>query len=299
MKLIICNWKKFLCLLLIIILIVTILLGWGCVKTIPTEAETGSLTAKEEGVSVPILMYHSILKDTSKSGKYTVTPTTIENDLLYLREHGYTTIVMADLIHYVYDNIPLPEKPVMITLDDGYYNNYTYLYPLLQKYQMKAVISIVGSYSQKFSEIDEPNPAYAYLTWNDILEMSQSGLVEFQNHSYDMHHQENGRKGAKRKWGESDEEYRKNFEDDLQKTQDLLRQYTGSYPTTFTYPYGASSKGSIDLIKEMGFLASLSCYEHENIITKDPECLYFLNRYNRPSGISTAEFMKKAGLGGT
>lgn len=256
----------------------------------PTQA-----SEEADGVSLPILMYHSVLKDKSRAGKYTVSPDTLEQDMLYLKGRGYTTVVMEDLINYVENGVPLPEKPVMLTFDDGHLNSKTYVYPLLQMHGMKAVISIVGEYTELFSNTPDPNPAYAYLTWDDIREMSGSGVVEFQSHSYALHN-EKPRKGAAKKRGEDPAAYQKMLTDDLSKLQDCLTQKSGVTPTTFTYPFGAISKDSTSVVKALGFKASLSCYEKPNCITRDPDCLYELNRYNRANGLSTEKFMKKAGI---
>ena len=100
--------------------------------------------AAEEGVFLPILMYHSVLKDPSKTGKYVITPESLEEDLRYLQQHGYRTVVMQDVIDFVYNGVQLPEKPVVLTFDDGFYNNLTYLLPLLIEYDMKAIVAPVG-----------------------------------------------------------------------------------------------------------------------------------------------------------
>ncbi len=208
---------------------------------------------------VPIVMYHSILKDTSKSGKYVVTPTTLENDLKYISEKGYTTITTLDLINYVYDNVPLPEKSIILTFDDGYYNNLTYLIPLIEKYNMKAVISIVGKYTDTFSKADEANANYGHLRWKDINELLNSGKIEFGNHSYNLHKTINGRKGSMKKFGESLDSYKTLLNDDLGKLQNEFKENTNFTPYLYTYPYGAISKESINIIKQMGFKVSLSC----------------------------------------
>ena len=93
----------------------------------------------EDSLNVPIIMYHSILADTNKSGKFVITPKQFEEDLLFIKENGYEPIFMQDLINYVYKGTSLPEKPIILTFDDGYYNNYLYILPLLKKYEMKAV----------------------------------------------------------------------------------------------------------------------------------------------------------------
>ena len=93
--------------------------------------------------------------------------------------------------------------------------------------------------------------------------------------------------------GETKEEYTKIINDDLEKLNKKIKDITGKEPLTFTYPFGKVVENSYDVIKKIGFKASLSCEEGINIIREnDKECLYMLKRYNRPSGISTKEFFK-------
>lgn len=253
---------------------------------------TVAVSQTDAGIKVPILMYHSILKDPQRTGDYVISPEQLEKDLIYLQDHGYTTVFLTDLIAYVHEGTPLPDKPIVLTFDDGYYNNLVYLLPLLEKYQMKAVISIVGEYVQRFSDTKDPNPNYGHLNWDDIKTLQQSGLVEIQNHSYSMHEQK-GRKGAGRKRGESVEAYTKALKEDLEKLQKAVQEHTGIVPNTFVYPFGQVSKESFPVIKELGFQASLSCFEKINVLTRDPECLYSLCRFNRPGALSSEVFMER------
>ena len=142
-------------------------------------------TVNSSDIKVPIIMYHSILK--SKSNKYTISPSILESDLKYIKSKGYETITMADLIDYVYNGTVLPAKPIIITFDDGFYNNLGYAVPLLHKYNMKAVISIVGIYTDAYSKSGEKNLNYSYLHWEDINNLMADGCIEFQNHTYDLH----------------------------------------------------------------------------------------------------------------
>lgn len=238
-------------------------------------------------------MYHSILKDPSRSNKYTVTPAVLEEDLKYIKDKGYTTVTIAALISYVYDDKPLPEKPIVLTFDDGHYNNYGYLFPLLEKYDMKAVISIVGSYTDKFTETDEANLNYSYLRWKDIKELMDTGRIEFQNHTYNLHSNTGKRIGTKKIKGETDEHYKNILKDDILKLQQEFEENTNYTPQCFTYPFGGISNASLDIIKELGFKASLSCEQGINKLTKNPNSLYLLKRYNRPSYISTYNFFQK------
>ena len=249
-----------------------------------------------DGVRLPIIMYHSMLKEQKRLGKYVVSPVTFEGDLQYLREHGYRTVTVQDLADYVHTRRPLPEKPVMLTFDDGYYNNYTYAYPLAKKYGAKLVIAPVGYYTDLFSQQDADHPNYSHLTWGEISEMMSSGLVEFQNHSYNLHGTA-GRLGAKKLRWESQEAYTALLWNDVGKMQKEMKENTGYSPIAFVYPYGASSKESDPILKQMGFQATFLCTEKINIITKDPTCLYSLGRFLRPSGICSRTYFQKIGLG--
>lgn len=272
----------------LIAIFLVIILSFSCIH-IYTNVQADS-ASDESYTKVPIIMYHSILK--SKSGDYIVHPDILEKDLAYIKEKGYTTITMTDLINYVYDNAPLPEKPIIITFDDGHYNNLGYAVPLLKKYDMKAVISVVGKYTDNFSETDEANLNYGYLRWKDINELIDSSTIEFQNHTYDLH-EIGSRKGAMKKYNESKEHYKDVLSKDILKLQDEFKENTNYIPNTFTYPFGAISKNSLEIIKELGFKASLSCEKGVNHITKDKDCLYCLKRNNRPSNIPTEQFFKK------
>ena len=246
----------------------------------------------QSGVEVPILMYHSVLKDPARSGRYTITPQTVREDLNYLKQLGYETVTVQDLIDYVYHEQPLPDKPVMITLDDGHYNNLTYVLPILEELDMKAVISIVGEYTEQFSQQVDENANYAYLSWDNINELKKTGRFEFQNHTYHMH-SNTDRKGSKRKSGESEAEYRAAFEQDVMKLQQVMQEKCGIKPTCFTYPFGGIELKTREYLKEMGFLASFSCDERVSVISSNPDSLFELGRFNRPSGISTEQFIQK------
>lgn len=244
---------------------------------------------------VPILMYHSVLKDPKRSGKYVVTPQELESDLHYLSERGYTAIFVSQLADAVLKGGELPEKPVILTFDDGYLNNLTYVLPLLEQYDMKAVVSIVGSYSETAERRADPNPTYAYLAWEDITALFDSQRIEIANHSYDMHRQ-SPRRGVRQMRGESDAKYYGALVSDIGKTQSLLEEYCGILPTTFTYPCGDISPVSLPILQEMGFTAMLTCYERINYVGADPRVLLSLGRFNRASGVSTEKYMKKLGI---
>lgn len=248
-----------------------------------------SVSGTVDNIKIPGVMYHGVLKDPTRLGKYVITPMQFEEDIKYLKEKGYTGVFISDLIAYVEKGTPLPEKPILITFDDGYYNNYLYAYPILKKYNTKAVFSLIGKYSEQYSETGEENAYYTHITWEQAREMADSGLVELQNHSYDLHSLEH-RKGARKLSNESIEDYQRMLYGDLQKTDTLIYENTGYKPTAFTYPFGYISSESIMVLEEMGYKASVSSESGFSSISRESPDLYRLKRVNRPHGKSSADF---------
>lgn len=264
-------------------------LALGVIAAVQADAEA----KVEDRIDLPIIMYHGLLKEEKRQGQFIISPNLFEQDLRYLQENGYTTVVIADLIAYVQDGKPLPEKPVMLTFDDGYYNNYLYAFPLLKQYNCKMVLSPIGRYTDEYTQNKDTHANYAHCSWDALREMMASGLVEFQNHSYNLHSIDSGRKGAKKKAVESLVDYRTLLVEDVMKMQTRMREETGYTPTAFVYPFGAVSSESLPILKELGFQATLICESHINAITRDPECLYGLGRYRRPAKTGSEAFFKK------
>lgn len=259
----------------------------------PAAAETEIPADPADTKEVPILMYHGLSDGSIAMGDYYVSQAAFESDLKYLKENGYTTITMSELIDYVYDKtgkMALPEKPVILTFDDGFLNNHTYGTDLLKKYQMKAVISVIGSATKEMSNTLYKNKKTCAVTWEELSEMQKSGVWEVQNHTYDLHDLNKGRKGASRKAGEAEEAYEKMLKEDLSSLQTELKKTLNTVPNTFTWPYGAYTKDCRSLLKTLGFEASLSCNGGVNKIQQgDTEGLFLLKRNIRTPRSNIAE----------
>ncbi|MEG0771015.1 MAG: polysaccharide deacetylase family protein [Clostridia bacterium] len=257
------------------------------------EAKDTMSNKIEEGIRVPIIMYHSILNEPKRAGKYVVSENQLEKDIIFLKDNGYSAITVSDLIEYKEnDEYILPLKPIIITFDDGYYNNYVYAYPLMKKYNFKCVISVVGEYSAKNKPDEILRANYSHLTFEQIKEMNESGYVEIANHSFNMHTNSKTRNGSGKNKNESIEKYSEIFIDDTTKLQNMLFEQSSLSPTCYTFPFGKMCEEANPLLKEMGFKATLSCYEKINYITKDSD-LFGLFRFNRPSGKSSEQYFNK------
>lgn len=132
---------------------------------------------------LPVLNYHKISSG-SNADFLTVTTAELRKHFEYLNKKGYTSIFISDLLNNIEHNKPLPAKPVMITLDDGYRDNYTSLYPLLKEYQIKANIFLVAGFIQSPDNKHlDPNPMGEFMYTEEALTMSKD-LVQFGLHTY-------------------------------------------------------------------------------------------------------------------
>ncbi len=253
-----------------------------------------SAFSEQQEVKLPILMYHHILKEESRQGKYVISPEELEQDLIYLKEKGYETVTTEDVIRFVYKGTPLPEKPIMLTFDDGYYSNFVYAYPLLKQYNMKGVLFLIGQYTDEYSKSGEENPNYSHVTWERCREMIKDGTMELQNHTYGMHSFNTDRQGSSKRKGETLWQYHFALSQDLKKLQKRFQEETGYVPRGFAYPFGVVSPESVEVLKELGFLATFTSQEGINLISpQNPQGLYRLKRYLRPSKIDSETFFQK------
>lgn len=241
---------------------------------------------------IPILMYHQILK--SRKSEYIVSPQMFEEDLEFLKSKGYEPIFVDDIIYFCEGKGSLPDKPVVISFDDGHYNNFFYAYPIIKEKNFKANLNIIGSFCEfSTSSGDIDNPNYSYLTWQEIKELHDSNFFEIGNHTYKMHNFK-PRFGIKKKANESDEEYRTALTDDIKKLEDKLLSSCGFSTHVFAYPFGAYSKESEEILKGLGFKAFLTCNEGVNKVTfGDSSSLTHLKRINRTGLLDTKDFFEK------
>jgi peptidoglycan/xylan/chitin deacetylase (PgdA/CDA1 family) len=251
----------------------------------------GSGLSGEKPVCVPILMYHEI--KTYKTGKDIILPREFENDLKYLAENGYTAVTMEDLLAYTQNEADLPEKPIVLSFDDGYLSTYIYAFPLLKKYNDKIVLSIIGKNTDDFSRIPDDDLDYSHVTWDQLNEMLDSGCVEVQNHSYNLH-KYGKRVGCAQLPGETCEAYEKLLAGDVGRLQTEIALKTGRVPTTFSYPYGKYGDATDQILRKLGFRSTLTCDYGVNLVTRDPECLFRLKRICRSHNHTAESLLEEA-----
>lgn len=223
-------------------------------RTIRTESNLVRSPLYENGII--ILMYHDVNFDTRVEG--TIDPVLFEAQMTYLFENGFQIMSLEQLNAFLWNKAPLPPQAIMITFDDGYNNLYRYAFPILKRYNYSAVVfSIVATAGEKYGP---------HLNWEQMKEMTESGLISFQSHTYACHkyapvdHHGTGMptlinriylttKGKV----ETEAEYRQRIREDLQRAKLLLEQKLGTTVDSLAFPYGFFNEATIEIASALGY----------------------------------------------
>lgn len=243
-----------------------------------------ALSADEISTQVPILMYHHLSEDVTNSEM--VSPEQFEAQIRALSEAGYTGVSFDELQAYVLRGEPLPEKPVVITFDDGYRSNYTLAYPILQKYGMKATIFAIGVSFGTDHYKDTDYAITPHFGAAEAAEMTASGLISIQSHTYDMHQwppYETGsavRENILQLSSESEEAYVQALTEDFTRSRALLEDATGRPVDVLAYPAGQYSTLTQVTLQSLGVHVTLSTNPGVNTVVKGlPQTLYAMLRF--------------------
>lgn len=227
---------------------------------VPTPTMQPSTTPLKKRVAgtqtllIPVLMYHYIRINpvaSDKTGYYlSVTPADFDTQMKYLVDHGYHAISLDELGAALLQGEKLPEKPIVITFDDGYRDAYTDAYPILKKYKLHGVVFIITSFVG----------STRYLTWNMIDEMRKSNVFTFQSHTIDHIALTSA----------SNEQILKEYRE----SKKILEKHLG-YPVNWiAYPFGNVDTRVASLVPQAGYVGAFGTnygvYQSTNYIYSLP-----------------------------
>ncbi len=241
---------------------------------LPAQADT------EEKLTV--LSYHEIAeREDALVPQYAVTPTMFVRQMDWLRNRGYHFVSIDDVLADHEGRRPLPDKAVLITFDDGYASVYANAFPILKMFRIPAVIAVVGGWLEEKGSVDfdgKAVPREKLLSWVQLKEMSQSGLVEVGSHSFDLHHGLQGNPQGNmepaattrrylpdEKRYEDEATYRSRIQSDLKRNSELIRRYTGKSPRVIAWPYGRYNSTSRDIAEKLGMPVGLTLDDGANM----------------------------------
>lgn len=241
-----------------------------------------------------VMCYHDVVDETAPQGAaasedglgaefkrqyypQTVTVQRLISHFNWLKQHGYTPVSWKQIKDAREGRGTLPEKPVLLTFDDGYLSFYKTIYPVLKAYNYPAVFALVTSW------METPENGYvaygkkklarkAFITWEQVREMQKSGLVEIASHTHDLHRSNKGNPfgsefaavlPGKYENGryETPAEYRSRITNDLKRSADIIEKRTGVRPDSLVWPYGQYNQAATEIARQLGFHDDFTLYD--------------------------------------
>ena len=182
-------------------------------------------------ISIPILYYHSI-KSVSKN-ELCMPPEKFEKQIAYLSQQGYHSVTLTQLNDFFYGNGQLPEKPIVITFDDGYKDNYETAFPILKKYSFTATVFVITS------NVGHSNN----LTWSQLEDLTHNGwLVE----SHTVSHYDLTKLDSRK------------LAQELNDSKTSLEKHLGTKVDFFAYPSGQFNENVEKAVKNAGYLMAFT-----------------------------------------
>ncbi len=203
---------------------------------------------------VPILMYHSVSPEARKENRLSVSVNAFERQMRFLRERKYNVLPLEELAGLIKEKKKIPRRAVAITFDDGYKNNYAYVFPILKKYNLAATIFII------INEVGRQQNDR--LSWEEIKVMRDSGLISIGSHALGPEPLINIK---------SESEIRKQ----IFESKRILEKKMGCPVVVFSYPEGRFNDKIKQLVKDAGYKFAVATNPGKKIDNKD---IYALKR---------------------
>lgn len=231
-------------------------------KQVPIDVMKNIHTASPPAeLRVPILMYHYVeyvkdKRDTYRM-KLDIIPAVFDEQVKTLAQDGYTFLTMKDLADCLDGKKKLPQKPVVITVDDGHWDVYTDILPILQKYRAKATAYVISGF------IDGSD----FLSLSQLQAVAKSGYIEVGAHT--VHHV-----SLKGKFGPI-------VTMEVTKSKQMIEEMIHMPVVSFAYPNGAFDEQAVEAVKAAGFRTSVSTIPGVTVSSQRRYFIYRLRPGNR------------------
>ena len=189
-------------------------------------------------LKVPVLLYHHV-QPQQQAVEKKQTSMSVDNEMFdkqmeYLVTQGYSFLTAKELVDALKNKSPLPTKSIVLTFDDGYRDNFEYAFPIIKKYNIKTNFMIATGLLEGAD----------YMSWNNLDEMSASGLVYWTNHTWSHYNIASGNT--------------EKIKYEVSTGKEQLQSRFGQEVNIFTYPYGLFGSHSIQILTEMGTIGAFS-----------------------------------------
>jgi len=223
-----------------------------------TVFRPGGLTAQGHQL-IPVLSYHNFSKGKSNS-KLKVSAKSFRKQLQYLKSNNYHVITMGQLIEFIKFG-QVPEKSIVITIDDGWKATYDVAYPILKEFGYNATLFIPTKF------IDSEHRLA--MTWDQLREMVSDNTIDIQCHT------KSHRDLSTLEKNESFEDYIKSVEQDIDLSTQRIYSQLGKQVTALAYPFGKTNPLVMAIVKKHGYKTAFTVNRKSNPFYKQS---FLLNR---------------------
>lgn len=239
------------------------------------HAAAGAVQPVASAQDLQVVAYHDVrdaVIGDYDTDQYAVSTGNLISHFRWLKANGFTPISIDQLLAARAGEEALPAKPVLLTFDDGLQSVYTHVFPLLKLFGYPAVVSLVTNWIETDSEVfyaGRKLQARDFLSWKQIRELQESGLVEIASHSHDLHKGVSGNPQGNEQPAavtriyhqgnyETGEQREMRLRNDLATSTRVIHQNTGRSPRIMTWPYGAFDTRAASIATELGMPVSMT-----------------------------------------
>lgn len=246
-------------------------------------AERQPMDEEEISAELPVLMYHHL--DENPANDMTVSPETFRSQMRALKAAGFTAVTLQEIADYVNAGAALPDKPVLITFDDGYASVYESAYPVLAELGMHGAVFCVGATFGSDVYKDTGEPIIPHFGKDAAAEMVRSGVMDVQSHTWDLHQAAQFEQGTARISvsplpDEKEADYLAVLENDIRISRTRLEEITGEPVFALAYPGGMMTDEAAAVFRDNGITVTFSTEYRSNTLVKGlPQSLLGLGRY--------------------
>ena len=233
---------------------------------------------------VPVLMYHHFAE--TGDGGTTVSAARFRDQMTALRDHGFSAVTLEQLLNYVEKGGALPEKPVLITMDDGYTSNLEIAAPILAELGLRATVFVIGINEGEDTYVHSGEPLTPpRFSYEEAAEWVERGVIDVQSHTFDLHQRVSygysGRDGVLPLPGEEEAHYRQTILADCAAFAQRRQDRAATALLALAYPFGYCTRQADRLVAEAGIPMTFTIDEHVNLIRRGrPDTLRRMGRFN-------------------
>ena len=244
----------------------------GQLVTIPLRMKNPANVYPGYYKTIPILCYHQFTDKDISRHPLVLQKNKFREQLQYLKDNNFQVLRLEELELYLNGERPIPDKSVILTIDDGYRSIYSIAYPLLKEFNFPVTVFLYTDFIG----------GRAALSWQQINKLRDTGLFNFQSHSRTH--------ASLASLAEKDIQEIEFLENEIVSPDRLIKKKLGTKPVHFAFPYGDSSNAAVELLENEGYRLAFTVQSGGNPTFADPMRMRRAMIYN---GDSLESFRRK------